>query len=64
MATGSFRDQTKGLDYYTTQKIEQAFFNTLDPIKNKVPESGKRKESLLNASVLKDKKIVLEDLIS
>lgn len=31
LATGSFRKETQGLDFKTTQKIETAYFNTLNP---------------------------------
>ena len=31
---GSFRQQTANLDFHTNQKIETAFFNTLNPYKS------------------------------
>lgn len=51
-AKGSFRMETSGLDFRTTQKIEQAYFNTLDPY-----SKNKRKS-------METKEIVVSDLIS
>jgi hypothetical protein len=44
--------ETSGLDFRTTQKIEQAYFNTLDPY-----SKNKRKS-------METKEIVVSDLIS